>query len=241
MTALLGLMVVLAACSGDDDTTPAGDGGDGADAPTLSDGIATGDVDGDAPALILSDVAASGDALFPCLGDAGPGSVKLVYVQQLPVEVVGPLAEAFRGAVGDYQRRCGGVGGGAIDVAVGYRDGEGDVCELGQLAGAVVVVTDAADDATTACLGSSSRLVWHEGGATDPSTTAGTDAPLAVRASRSVAAALAEGVVGDRPRGCPARRVRAIDRRRRGRRHPPPRGVVGRGRNGCERMRRGPR
>lgn len=192
----MGLTVVLAACSGDDDTTPAGDDDGGADAPALSDGVGTGD--GDAPALILSEVAATGDALFPCLGDAGAGSLEILYVQQLPVETVGPLAEAFRGAVGDYQRRCGGVGAGAIEVAVGYRDGENEVCELGQLAGAVVVVTDAADDAAAACLGSSSRLVWHEGGAADPSTTAGTSAPLAVRASRSVAAALAEGVVDDR-------------------------------------------
>ena len=198
MTALLGLLVVLAACSGDDDPAPVGGEDDGDGSPALSDGIATGDTDGDAPALILSAIDATGDALFPCVGEAGTGSVQVVYLQQLPEDLVGPLVEAFRGAVGDYQRRCGGVAAGAIEVAVGYREGADDVCQLGQLAGAAVVVADAADDATVDCLGSATRLVWHEGGASDPSTTAGTQAPPAVRASRSIAAALAEGVVDDR-------------------------------------------
>lgn len=199
---LFGLLVLVAACSGDDgDGSPADGSADGANDDSRPEDVAIGGQDLEAPALVLSEVAVAGDALFPCVGDPGSGTIRVVYVQQLPSEVVGPLAEAFRAAVGDYQLRCGGVAAGALDVAVGYAEGatESDVCALPQLAGAAIVVVDSADDATAACLGSSSRLVWHEGGASDPASTAGTHAPPAVRAANAVVAALAENVVGDRP------------------------------------------
>lgn len=201
MAVLVGLLVLAAACSGDDTEGSAADGdADGASDDGALDDVVVGGDNLEVPTLVLSEVAVDGDVLFPCAGDPGSGTVRLVYVQQLPVDVVGPLAEAFRAAVGDYQRRCGGVASGVLDVAVGYADGvpETDVCAIPQLAGAAVVVVDAADDDVVACLASPSRLVWHEGGASDPTSTAGTHAPPAVRAANAVAAALAEGVVGDR-------------------------------------------
>ena len=199
---LVGFLVLAAGCSGGDSEGSPSDGAvDGAPEDGVVDAVVVGGDDLDVPTLVLSDVAVDGDELFPCVGDPGSGTVRLVYVQQLPVDFVGPLAEAFRSAVGDYQRRCGGVASGVLDVAVGYADGapDGDVCALPQLAGAAVVVVDAAGDDTAGCLASPSRLVWHEGGASDPSSTAGTHAPPAVRAANAVAAALAEGVIGDRP------------------------------------------
>lgn len=202
MAVLFGLLVLVAACSGDDDGVSPEDGAsDSAPADGAPDDVAIGGENLDAPALVLTEVVADGDALFPCAGGAGTGSVRVVYVQQLPTELVGPLAEAFRAAVGDYQRRCGGVAAGSLDIAVGYGDGapEADVCSLPQLAGAAVVVTDAADDATAQCLASSARLFWHEGGPSDPATAAGTHAPPAIRAATAVAAAVAEGVIDDRP------------------------------------------
>lgn len=190
----VGSALVLGACSGDDATPE-----DATDDAQPDDVVIGGD-DLDAPALVLSDVAADGDALFPCVGEPGPGTLRLVYVQQLPVDHVGPLADAFRAAVGDYQRRCGGVAAGALEVEVGYAASApgGDVCALEPVDGATVVVTDAADDETADCLAAADRLLWHEGGASDPSVAAGTDAPPAVRAANAVAAAIAEGVVGER-------------------------------------------
>lgn len=194
MAVLFGLLVLVAACTGGD-----GSSDDGADGDTPED-VAIGGDDLAAPALVLSEVAADGAALFPCAGEAGTGTVEIAYVQQLPVELVGPLADAFRAVVGDYQRRCGGVAAGSLEVTVGYADGgaSSDVCGIAAVDGAAIVVVDAADDTAVACLGSPDRLVWHEGGASDPTSVAGTDAPPAVRASHAVAAALAEGVIGDR-------------------------------------------
>ena len=193
---LLGcVLVLLAACSGGDDASPEERGDDGA-----PEDVVIGGEDFEAPALVLSDVAVDGDALFPCDGAPGPGTVRVIYIQQRPVEVAGPLGEAFRAAVGDHQRRCGGPAAGAVEVAVGYADSApgGDVCALEALDGAAIVVTDSTDDAAAECLASSDRLVWVEAGASDPSTMAGTEAPPAIRAATAVAAALAEGVIGDR-------------------------------------------
>ncbi|MEM7286823.1 MAG: hypothetical protein AAF480_10770 [Actinomycetota bacterium] len=200
LAALVVFAMVVAACSGDGGDEQADR--DAADVPEASDGGedgASAAVAGQPAAVVLSDFEADGDALFPCGGAAGTGVVSIAYVQVQPVEHVGPTAEAFRAAVGDYNRRCGGVAAGTLEVSVGYAGAEDPtaVCASTAVENSAVVVTDAADEATATCLASSRRLLWHEGGATD-AASAGTAAPPSVRAADSVAAALAEDVIGDR-------------------------------------------
>ena len=202
MAIAMAIAVALAACSGDDadpegsapiedtGTDTAADGG----APDV---LETGDAA--AATVLVDDVAADGDALLPCVGVGGEGTVDVAYLQIGDPERVGPLADAFRGALADYNERCGGVAGGLLQVSVGFAAGA-DGCS-GPVLDALVVVTDAADDATVDCLSSGDRAVWHEAGVGPDSADgplAGTDAPPAQRADAAVTAAIAEQVIGDR-------------------------------------------
>ncbi len=205
MAAAFGLALLVSACSGDDGAADSDspDAADDAGGDAGTDGSGDGGVeagDGAAATVLVDDVAADGAALLPCVGVAGQGTVDVAYLQVADPARVGPLADAFRGALADYNARCGGVAGGQLRVSVGYADGA-DGCS-GAILDALVVVTDAADSATVECLSGAGRVVWHEDGASPDSAAGpvvGTEAPPGERAAASITAAVTEGVIGERP------------------------------------------
>ena len=203
LAAAAALLVLLGACSGGDADPEDPDSADDAGTDGAADGGGDDQVgtdDQSVAAVVVDDIAADGSALLPCVGVAGQGTVEVAYLQIGDPARVGPLADAFRAALADYNERCGGVAGGRLRVSVGYADGP-DGCS-GPVLDALVVVTDAADSATVDCLAAADRAVWHESGVAPDSADGplvGTDAPPAVRADAAVTAAVAEGVIGSLP------------------------------------------